>query len=234
FAGWRGACSGKSVICTVRVGRAKLVALFRRVYRLTWTVVGNGEVSASHAGTPGGARVLQGTNTSTLSSADSLTLTASAPSGTRFEGFSGSCTGRAHSCTLAADAPKSVTATFSPGSDGTITYGINVTRSAAGLVTSDPAGIDCGPNTRCSSAWPANQRVTLHAHAGPKTKFTGWGGPCSGTTTCTVTVPAAEGVTATFKGATSSCLRPGALAIDVKASAKPRRIDTVWLRVPRV
>jgi len=49
-----------------------------------------------------------------------------------------------------------------------------------------------------------------------------------------VTVPAAEGVTATFKGATSSCLRPGALAIDVKASAKPRRIVTVWLRVPVV
>src|SRR5262249_47448339 len=172
FAGWRGACSGKSVICTVRVGRAKLVALFRRVYRLTWTVVGNGEVSASHAGTPGGARVLQGTTTSTLSSADSLTLTASAPSGTRFEGFSGSCTGRAHSCTLAADAPKSVTATFSPGSDGTITYGINVTRSGAGLVTSDPAGSGCGPNTRSSSAWPANPRHTLTHPAGPHTQAT--------------------------------------------------------------
>jgi Fe-S cluster biogenesis protein NfuA len=68
----------------------------------------------------------------------------------------------------------------------------------AGRITSSPAGINC-PGT-CSKQLRAGTKVTLEAQ--PSTgagTFVGWGGACSGTGPCTVTLDASKSVTARFE-----------------------------------
>jgi hypothetical protein len=55
-----------------------------------------------------------------------------------------------------------------------------------GRVTSDPAGIDCGPE--CSREFRAGTEITLTADADPGSTFTSWQGGCSGTGECEVTL----------------------------------------------
>jgi hypothetical protein len=81
--------------------------------------------------------------------------------------------------------PPQRTLTITPGGAG------------SGVVTSSPAGIDCG--TSCSASFAEGSTVTLTATAPPGMVFAGWtGGGCSGTGTCVVTMGAAQSVTATF------------------------------------
>lgn len=67
-----------------------------------------------------------------------------------------------------------------------------------GIVTSDVAGIDCGPT--CSADYSAGETVTLSASvvAGSLASFSGWSGDCTGTGDCVVTMDAAKNVTANF------------------------------------
>jgi hypothetical protein len=71
-----------------------------------------------------------------------------------------------------------------------------------GLVTSSPAGINCGATTACSVLLPAGPpapTVTLTAAAATGSTFTGWsGGGCAGTAPCLVTLDANETVVAFF------------------------------------
>ena len=78
-----------------------------------------------------------------------------------------------------------------------VSYALTVTKSGGGVVTSQPAGIDCG--TTCSSTFGANSSVTLTAAASGGGAFTGWGGACAGSTnTCTVSMDVARNVSASF------------------------------------
>lgn len=79
-----------------------------------------------------------------------------------------------------------------------ISYRLNVNKTGGnGLVTSLPAGINCGPT--CSALFPDGNQVTLTAKANAGYSFTGWAGDCTGTTlTCTVTLDATRNVTALF------------------------------------
>lgn len=65
-----------------------------------------------------------------------------------------------------------------------------------GTVTSDLPGINCG--TTCSALFGVGEMVTLTAAAEGGSIFSGWGGACSGTDLCVVTMDAAKTVTATF------------------------------------
>lgn len=67
--------------------------------------------------------------------------------------------------------------------------------TGAGTVTSDVGLINCG--AVCSDIY-AGDVVTLTAAPTAGSFFAGWGGACSGTGTCVVTVDAAKSVTATF------------------------------------
>ena len=77
------------------------------------------------------------------------------------------------------------------------TYALTVAKAGTGtgMVTSSPAGINCG--TACSSSFSGNVIFTAVPAAG--SAFASWGGcgSVSGTT-CTVTMSAAKTVTATF------------------------------------
>lgn len=53
---------------------------------------------------------------------------------------------------------------------------LSVKRSGEGLVTSAPAGIDCGED--CTASYARGTSVFLTAHAGPGQVFGGWAGNC--------------------------------------------------------
>jgi hypothetical protein len=78
------------------------------------------------------------------------------------------------------------------------TYTLSVTKAGtgSGTISSNPPGISCG--TTCSASFNYNTAVTLTAAASTGSTFTGWGGACSGTGTCMVTMDAAKSVATTF------------------------------------
>ncbi len=122
----------------------------------------------------------------------SVTLTPTPPAGAGFVGWSGACTGTG-ACTVTMSQARSVTANFV-----LVQKTLNVSRSGtgAGKVTSNPAGISCG--SICSHSFNAATKVTLAATAAAGSRFSGWTGACTGTSTCTVTMNQAQSVTATF------------------------------------
>jgi hypothetical protein len=89
------------------------------------------------------------------------------------------------------NAARSVTATFTR-----ITYGLSVSTTGGGTVTSTPAGISCGAT--CAATYDAGTAVTLTANPDATATFAGWSGVCTGTASCTVTMDAAKTVGARF------------------------------------
>ena len=78
---------------------------------------------------------------------------------------------------------------------------LQVTRSgtgaAFGTVSSNPPGIDCGPD--CSEVYDHDTDVVLTASVQPNATFTGWtGSGCSGTGPCMIDMLGARTVDATF------------------------------------
>ena len=55
-------------------------------------------------------------------------------------------------------------------------YPLTVTASGCGMVSSTPAGIDCGED--CSATYPAGTQITLSASPLAGCTFRGWGGDC--------------------------------------------------------
>ncbi|HUX97512.1 MAG TPA: hypothetical protein VMV47_17395, partial [Bacteroidales bacterium] len=77
------------------------------------------------------------------------------------------------------------------------TLSVEKAGTGTGLVTSSPAGINCGVD--CSEPYSFGSVVTLTATPDAGSTFTGWsGGGCSGTGTCQVTMNSVVSVTATF------------------------------------
>jgi hypothetical protein len=76
-------------------------------------------------------------------------------------------------------------------------------------VTSSPAGINCG--SACSANYNSGASVTLTAAAANGSTFAGWGGACSGTGNCVLTMNQARAATATFNtggGTGGTCSNP--------------------------
>ncbi|MFM7532523.1 MAG: InlB B-repeat-containing protein [Rubrivivax sp.] len=161
-----------------------------------------GSVSSSPAGITCGA-----TCEAPFASTASVTLTASAPVGTTFGGWSGGCTGTATTCTVAMSQVRAVTATFNPAQVALSVTADRGTSTASGSVAASPSatGLPCStPATAgtassvCTANYAFNASVTLTATPGAGSTFSGWGGACTGTGSCTVAMSAARSVTATF------------------------------------
>ncbi len=204
FAGWGGACSGTGS-CTVPMTKAQSVtANFTSIgttYFLTVTKggTGTGTVTSSPSGVNCGATCAPAFNSGT-----SVTLTATPDAGSSFGGWTGACTGTG-TCNVTMTAARNVTATFNKNPGYTLT--VAKTGAGTGTVTSSPSGVSCG--STCAPSFPAGTVVTLTATADAGSSFAGWSGACTGTGTCTVTMNAAQNVTASFGGGgTTPCANP--------------------------
>jgi len=125
-----------------------------------------------------------------------VTLTAAPATRSIFIGWSGCDTVADTTCTVTMNASRSVIATFDLQR---FTLTVNKTGSGSGTVTSNPPGIDCGPD--CTEPYTIDTVVTLTATPNVLNVFTGWSG-CDTVAdrTCTVTMGSARSVAAGFLG----------------------------------
>jgi hypothetical protein len=223
FSGWGGPCSGTARSCTVDLLSDQTVnAAFvagASSHTLTVTVSGNGTVTGAggeiNCTSAGGSGC-----TATVSANSSVTLNATPGAGAGFTSWGGACSGTTTSCTLTMTGNMSVSAAFSgtgsggSGGGGSITYPLTVSVTGAGHVTG--SGIDCGDgHTVCSVNLASGTTATLTATPSGGASFTAWGGACSGTSTCVVTMTAARSVTASFGTATAPGSTPVPLTLTV-------------------
>jgi len=121
-----------------------------------------------------------------------ITLSAVPDENSVFSGWSGAC-GRTGDCEVAMDAANSVEAVF----EKKYSLIVNLTGRGIGVVTSQPAGINCGGN--CQVEFPQGTQVTLTASADPGSTFTGWSGDCSGGGICSLNMDVDKTATANFE-----------------------------------
>jgi hypothetical protein len=109
-----------------------------------------------------------------------------------FNGWSGACSGL-NECKITMNGAKSVEAVFIKKRLLTV----ELTGSGTGIVTSQPAGIDCGSD--CDEQYPDGTAVNLSANADSGSDFAGWSGDCSGDGICVLSMDGAKTVTASFE-----------------------------------
>ena len=202
FAGWSGAgCTGTGT-CSVTMSAAEAVtATFNTTAaNVTLTVnkagTGTGTVASNPAGINCGATCSAG-----FASGTQITLTATAAAGSTFTGWgAGPCEGTG-TCTFTITAATTVVANFAQSTNN-FTLSVNEAGTGTGVVSSAPAGINCP--TTCSASFASGTVVALTATAADGSTFAGWSGAgCTGTGGCSVTMSAAETVTATFNNGNS-------------------------------
>jgi hypothetical protein len=202
FAGWSGAgCTGTST-CSVTMSAAETVtATFNTTAaNVTLTVnkagTGTGTVTSSPAGINCGATCSAGFASGTV-----ITLTATASTGSTFTGWgAGPCEGTG-TCTFTITAATTAVANFAP-SGNNFTLTVIEAGTGTGNVLSAPVGINCQP--ACSAGFASGTVVALTATASEGSTFAGWSGAgCTGTGGCSVTMSAAQTVTATFNSGNS-------------------------------
>jgi hypothetical protein len=160
-------------------------------FPLAITLTGSGSGSVTSA--PSGI-TCPSACTANFGSGTSVSLTATPSSGSTFAGWSGACSGLS-TCSVSMTAAKTVTATFNVSST-LFPLTVTVAGTGTGAVTSAPVGINC-PST-CTANFNGGSSVTLTATPSPGSTFAGWSGACSGAGTCSVSMTAAQSVTATF------------------------------------
>jgi len=135
--------SGSSFHYNSDYSGTSLTSAFNAKWKLTGSVVGNGTVTSSPAGTTeSGTSTGLNCGTSTTicdvgyGDGTSVTITATPGAGQTFTGWSGgSCSGTTNPCVVTMNQARSVTATFT----GTTSYPLTVTTYGSGTVTSAQA-----------------------------------------------------------------------------------------------
>jgi uncharacterized repeat protein (TIGR01451 family) len=164
------------------------------VFQLAVTKTGNGSGTVTTAdggincGTSCSATYLSGTVVNVGETPDPNSV---------FTGWSGACTGTG-ACAVTMNGDMTITANFVLGKK----LSVALAGSGNGSVTSRDGGINCAnAGGNCSSLYVPGASVSLTAAPAETTSvFGGWSGACTGTdqNVCSVTMNAAQAVTATF------------------------------------
>ncbi len=189
FAGWGGACSGTGN-CNVTMNKdQEVTAIFKiKAFPLTVNKSGTGTGSVEGNGINCGSDCSEDYKANT-----SVTLIATPTTDSLFDGWNGACSGAETTCKITMNHAQNVTATF----DLIPPNSLKVTTQGKGTVTSSPYGINCAVD--CEEPYRPNTSVTLTANPNADYTFAGWGGACSGTGNCNVTMNKDQEVTAIFK-----------------------------------
>ncbi len=202
FDSWDGACSGTDTICTVTMNEAQEVtAIFQKVFPLTINKIGTGTGSVTENGIDCGSNCAYPEDTS-------ITLIATADSGSIFGSWSGAGCSGTGDCTVTMNKAQEVTAIFNK----LFPLTVNKDGTGTGSVTGD--GIDCGNDCdEEDEEYVENTLVTLTAIAYSGSSFIGWGGACSGSEKeCKIAMNQVQNVTATFD------LNPNTLKVTIKGN----------------
>lgn len=183
-------CSGNTCELTLDAAQTVAIEFHKQGHLLTVSKGGDGTgtVSSSPAGIDCGASCEH-----SYAHGSMITLTATATGGSSFGGWSGACSGFGTTCVVDLDAAQSVSAAFDRD---LFSLSVSPTGTGAGSVTSDVGAISCPPT--CSDSYASDTLVTLSATPDATSTFTSWGGDCSGSASCEVTVSRAHSVTAAF------------------------------------
>jgi hypothetical protein len=160
---------------------AQMAAANVNVPSLTVAKTGSGSVSSTDRLISCGSKCV-----SYYSAGATVTLTASAASGSAFVGWGGACVGAQSVCTVTLNDAQTVTATFAQ------TLTLSVSTSGKGSVT-------CGNGGVCASKVLQGTSVTFTAAPATGFRFANWTGACSGTApTCDLTIDKNSQVQAVF------------------------------------
>src|SRR4051812_33753443 len=194
FSGWSGACSGTGSCAFKAAGDAQAMATFAPVapppvgkHNLLVSKNGSGAVRSTPAGIDCGSICAAALDDGAI-----VSLAATPDANFRFAGWGGACSGGG-GCSVALHADATVYATFEAIQP--VRHTLTVSRAGNGRVTSSPAGIDCGGP--CSASFDKGQ-VDLTAAPDVGWTFAGWGGACSGTSACSVSLSNDVIVSASF------------------------------------
>jgi hypothetical protein len=94
------------------------------------------------------------------------------------------------------DTAQTTSATLTVNAPAPVTYPLSVAVSGSGAVTDTSGAIHCG--SICSADFSSGTRVTLTATPSGGASFTNWGGACSGSGSCQITMNSPASVTALF------------------------------------
>jgi hypothetical protein len=187
---WGGTCPAGSATCAVTVtANQTITATFT-------TSSANPTLGFTLAGTGTGAITCNGgACNASYPWGTSVMVSGVANANSSFAGWSGGgCSGSAD-CPVLLWADTQLTATFNLV-PVTAQLTVNQAGSGTGIVTSAPAGINCGAT--CSANYAGGTVVTLTATPSGGSTFAGWTGGCTGIGTCVVTLNANTTLTATF------------------------------------
>lgn len=237
FAGWTDCPDAAGTTCTVTMdAAASVTATFTALAVLTVSVAeagGGGSISlpaGPFASGPLGCTSATEACAMTYDVGTSTVITA-APTPVDGTASMGSWVGcdssTATSCTVAMDAARKVDVTFVPLAFALTVSPVLQSPTALGTVRSSVGGIVCAvasPTTGCTDSFVVGTSVILSAEAPAGSRFTGWGAPCSGTDTCTVTMDVARTVTASFTTIETLTVTRGGLGTGTVGSSD-RAID---------
>ncbi len=202
FSGWSGECDNVvSNKCEVEMDADKTVkATFnlkptpKFALKVKKTGTGTGKVESTSPVSP---KIVCGAECEKeFVEGTKVTLAQSADPGSEFVEWSGACTGTG-ACEVTMSAAKEVTAKFDLKPVVDFALKVKKIGTGTGKVTSTPAGIDCGAT--CEAKFEEGEEVELSQSPASGSEFSGWGGACTGTGSCEVTMTEAKEVTATFK-----------------------------------
>ncbi len=161
---------------------------------LAKTGAGSGAVTSNPAGIDCG-----GACSHSFIDGTTVTLTATASSGSIFKSWSGCASVSGATCTIVTNGAKTITAKFDIPNPLKLTVSKVKQSGGDGTVTSTPAGIDCGKT--CSALYGPGTSVTLNVDVGAASTFLGWSlSTCPGIGPCTFTLDKAQTVKAIFMG----------------------------------
>ena len=195
-----GGCGGVISTCiVVMISDQTVTATFTApVSMQTLTVQKSGSGSGTVTSAPSGINC-GNTCSASFPTGNTVTLTPSPANGSTFVVWSGACSGT--TCTVTMSTDQTVSAQFDLVPD-LVTLTANKQGSGDGTVTSDPAGISCGPGCNTSQAsYLRGTTVTVTATPDGNSSFNDWhGGPCdnSSSLTCQLEMNNNETVSAHF------------------------------------
>jgi hypothetical protein len=160
---------------------AQMAAANVNVPSITVAKTGNGSVSSTDRNISCGSKCQ-----SYYDAGATVTLTASAASGSVFVGWGGACAGAQATCIVTMNDAQTATATFATA------VKLSVSTSGKGAVT-------CGNGGACAQTVTQGTTVSFNATPATGFRFSNWAGACSGTSaTCDLTINKDTQVQAVF------------------------------------